>query len=497
MTSGASGNIPEYGVGELGGAIKRTLESAFGRIRVRGEMTEVKPYSSGHVYLSLKDGQAKVEAVVWKGTVPRVGLKPENGVEVIATGRISTYADRSKYQLIIERLEYAGEGALLKRIEMLRQRLQEEGLFERRRPLPLLPEVIGVVTSESGAVIQDIRTTLARRFPRRVILWPVQVQGAGAAEQVAAAIRGFSLLAAGGAVPRPDVLIVARGGGSLEDLMAFNEEAVVRAAAECTIPLISAVGHETDTTLIDFAADRRAPTPTAAAEMAVPSRDEMAAGLAQLGARLKGRADSHLGDARLRLRVAGRGLPDLPALVANARQRLDERAERLDGALPRFLDGRRLVLSRLAGSLRHPREVIAAKRGTLGETAGRLFAAWGQAHQRRCSAPALQRLSPAPIVARLRAGSDRVRDLGTRLEALGSDGRPGREARVRLEALSARLEAVSYNSVLRRGFALVQRAGGAAVTEAAALKRGEKLTLVFADGSATVREESDRQGRLF
>ncbi|MCS6931156.1 MAG: exodeoxyribonuclease VII large subunit, partial [Acetobacteraceae bacterium] len=284
----AASNIPEYSVSEIAGAIQATLRGAFGRVRVRGEITECRRYPSGHVYLSLKDAEAKLESVIWRSALRGLAVQPENGVEVIATGRIDTYADRSKYQLVIERLEYAGVGALLARIEALKQRLAAEGLFapERKRPLPLLPEVVGVVTSEQGAVIQDIRTTIARRFPRRILLWPVPVQGQGAAEQIAAAIAGFSALPVGGRIPRPDVLIVARGGGSLEDLMAFNEEIVVRAAAACTIPLISAVGHETDTTLIDFAADRRAPTPTAAAEMAVPSRADLLAAVAQQGARL-------------------------------------------------------------------------------------------------------------------------------------------------------------------------------------------------------------------
>ncbi|WP_270938049.1 exodeoxyribonuclease VII large subunit, partial [Falsiroseomonas oryzae] len=291
-TPAPSNNIPEFSVSEISGAVRRTLEGAFGRVRVRGEITECKRYPSGHIYLSLKDENAKLESVVWKTSVPRLSVQPENGVEVIATGRLTTYADRSKYQLVIDRLEYAGEGAMLARIEKLRVKLAAEGLFEesRKRRLPALPRVVGVVTSEAGAVIQDIRTTIARRFPRWIILWPVPVQGQGAAERIAAAIAGFGELPPDGPIPRPDVLIVARGGGSLEDLMAFNEEVVVRAAAACPIPLISAVGHETDTTLIDFAADRRAPTPTAAAELAVPARAELLAALDQTGARLRGAA---------------------------------------------------------------------------------------------------------------------------------------------------------------------------------------------------------------
>ncbi|HEV7457964.1 MAG TPA: exodeoxyribonuclease VII large subunit [Roseococcus sp.] len=455
---GTISNIPEYGVGELAGAIKRTLEGSFARIRVRGELTEVKPYPSGHIYLSLKDQDAKIESVVWKSAVRNLGLKPENGVEVIATGRVSTYGDRSKYQLIIEKLEYAGEGALLARIERLRVALLKEGLFERKRPLPLLPRVIGVVTSERGAVIQDIRTTLARRFPRHVILWPVAVQGEGAAAQIAAAIRGFSALPEGGPIPRPDVIIVARGGGSLEDLMAFNEEEVVRAAATCTIPLISAVGHETDTTLIDFASDWRAPTPTAAAELAVPSRVEIAADIAQKSARLDQAVQARLRAAHLNLARAERFIPDAPALLAQARQRLDDRGERLAGALPALVQVKRGQLVRAEAGLRHPREILAAARAGLASLAQRAEAAWARAQQRRAAAPALSRLSPAPVAALVR------------------------ERAAQLAGLSARLEAVSYHAVLARGFALVQDAKGAAVTTAATVRPGQKLRLTFQDG---------------
>src|SRR5580704_9650349 len=266
------GNVPEFTVSEISGAVKRTLEGNFGRVRVRGEITELKRYPSGHTYFSLKDEGAKLSGIVWKSAVPRLGMQPENGVEVVATGRISSYAERSAYQLIVERMEYDGAGALLARIEALRVRLAGEGLFDaaRKQMLPGLPAVIGVVTSERGAVIQDIRTTIARRFPRPILLWPVPVQGEGAAERIAAAIAGFNALPPGGPIPRPDVLIVARGGGSVEDLWPFHDEGLARAAAASAIPLISAVGHETDTTLIDFVSDKRAPTPTAAAEIATP-----------------------------------------------------------------------------------------------------------------------------------------------------------------------------------------------------------------------------------
>ncbi len=457
----AAGNVPEYAVSEIAGAIRKTLETTFGRVRVRGEVTECKRYPSGHIYLSLKDENAKLEAVIWKSAVPRLGVVPENGVEVIATGRIGTYADRSKYQLVIDRLDYAGEGALLARIEKLRQRLLAEGLFEesRKRPLPRLPAVIGIVTSERGAVIQDIRTTIARRFPRRLILWPVMVQGQGAAEQIAAAIRGFGALPADGPVPRPDVIIVARGGGSLEDLMAFNEEIVVRAAAESPIPLISAVGHETDTTLIDFASDRRAPTPTAAAELAVPSRAELLDDLRQKALRLsqvfRGRIDA----ARLRLSRAERGLPDLPGILGAMRQRLDDRADRLGRVGAEMIRRRRVPLDQATGRLRHPREVIAAHRATLRLRATEALAAYRRLLARRHTALAAAALSPAPVQALLR------------------------EQRARLAGLGARLEGVSYQAVLDRGFALVLReADGALVPRAADVAAGARLTLTFADG---------------
>src|ERR1700733_2258640 len=347
LSAPAVSNVPEYTVSEISGAVKRTLEGNFSRVRVRGEITELKRYPSGHIYFSLKDEGAKLAGVVWKTAVSRLGMAPENGVEVIATGRISAFGERSSYQLIIERMEYAGVGALLARIEMTRQRLAAEGLFDavRKLPLPVLPKVIGVVTSERGAVIQDIRTTIARRFPRLILLWPVPVQGDGAAERIAAAIAGFDALPAGGAIPRPDVLIVARGGGSLEDLMAFNEEIVVRAAAACRIPLISAVGHETDTTLIDFVSDRRAPTPTAAAEMAIPARSDLIADLAQKAARLIGALNRLAQESRLRLSRVERGIPDPPALLGSARQRLDDRSERAILALPSLLARRRAVLT--------------------------------------------------------------------------------------------------------------------------------------------------------
>src|SRR3984957_15615585 len=365
------GNLPEFTVSEISGAIKRTLEGEFGRVRVRGEITEMKRYPSGHIYFSLKDEGAKLSGIVWKNSVGRLGLAPENGVEVIATGRISSYGERSSYQMIVERMEYAGAGALLARIEALRVRLAAEGLFDasRKLPLPVLPRVIGVVTSERGAVIQDIRTTILRRFPRHLLVWPVAVQGEGAAQQIADAIAGFDALPD---ILRPDVLIVARGGGSLEDLMAFNEEIVLRAVAACRIPLISAVGHETDTTLIDFVSDRRAPTPTAAAEMAIPARADLLADLAQKAARLAGALASVTRDRRLRLVRAERLLPDLPSLLGTARQRLDDRGDRLGLALPNLLERRRASLASFSGRLPDLPAMLVAARERVGDRGGRL-----------------------------------------------------------------------------------------------------------------------------
>ena len=478
-TASPISNTPEFTVSEISGAIKRTLEGEFGRIRVRGEITELKRYPSGHIYFALKDEGGKIAGVVWKFAVPRLGLAPENGTEVIATGKISAYGERSSYQLIVERMEYAGAGALLARIEALRAKLTDEGLFapDRKRPLPMLPEVIGVVTSLQGAVIQDIRTTILRRFPRRILIWPVPVQGEGAAARIAAAIAGFDAIAPGGLIPRPDVLIIARGGGSLEDLMAFNDEAVVRAAAACRIPLISAVGHETDTTLIDFASDRRAPTPTAAAELAVPARVELAADLQQKAARLLGGLARILGELRLRLQRAERGLPDLPSLLGTARQRLDDRAGRLLRALPNLLAARRGALLRAERGLPDPLAIVAARRAAATLAGERLRSALRHSNANRAAIAArvMLRLTPAPIAARLR------------------------ESSARLDGLAARLESVSYMKVLERGFALVTDPRGAAISSVAAVKPGADLRLRFADGEvrATARVKGEgRQGAL-
>ena len=490
-------NVPEYTVSEISGAVKRTLEGAFGRVRVRGEVTDYKRYPSGHMYFSLKDEGGKISGVVWKGAVGKLGLVPENGVEVIATGRVSSYGDRSTYQLVVERMEYAGAGALLARIEMLRLRLAAEGLFDetRKRRIPLLPAVVGVVTSASGAVLQDIRTTVARRFPRPLLIWPVPVQGEGAAEKIAAAIRGFDAIAPGGAIPRPDVLIVARGGGSLEDLMAFNDEAVIRAAANCRIPLISAVGHETDHTLIDLASDRRAPTPTAAAELAVPSRAELVATIAQETARLAGALHRMTQERRLRLGRAERGLPDLPSLVGGARQRLDDRGQRLAIALPNLLIARRAAFARSERLLPDLPALIRAARQAAETRGHRLALALPNLVATRRSA---LRMAAAALPNALRRAAARHREASARITPRLSPAplrSTLRESRTRLESLAARLESVSHTAVQARGYALVLDAAGHTITRAADIPNGAKLRLRFADGEKPVTADSPAKPR--
>lgn len=342
-------NQAEYSVSEIAGHVKRMVEDTFGFVRVRGEISKVTVNAgSGHCYLTLKDDKATLDAVCWKGTMARLAHKPQAGLEMIATGKLTTYPGASKYQMVIESLEPAGVGALMAMLEARKKALAAEGLFapERKKPLPFLPQTIGIVTSPTGAVIRDILHRLADRFPRHVLLWPVPVQGTGAAEKIAEAIRGFNSI-----TPRPDVIIVARGGGSIEDLWAFNEEVVVRAAAASAIPLISAVGHETDTTLIDYAADRRAPTPTAAAEMAVPVRDELLAKLEQLSAANHQAMRSLLSRHQERVVGLARGLPRPQQLVASMAQALDMLSERLQQSLPRSLQLRQEKLARLAVSL--------------------------------------------------------------------------------------------------------------------------------------------------
>ncbi|MFQ5775331.1 MAG: exodeoxyribonuclease VII large subunit [Kiloniellaceae bacterium] len=435
-------NLPVFTVSELSQAIKRTVEGSFEWVRVRGEISGFKRAASGHLYMSLKDADAVLDAVCWRGTAARLATAPEDGLEVIASGRITTYPGRSKYQLVIEQLELAGEGALLKLLEERKRKLGAEGLFEdaRKRPLPYLPEVIGVVTSPTGAVIRDILHRLADRFPRRVLVWPVLVQGEGAAEQVAAAIRGFNRLPAEGPVPRPDVLIVARGGGSLEDLWVFNEEVVVRAAADSEIPLVSAVGHETDVTLIDFAADRRAPTPSAAAEMAVPVRADLVVQVLETERRLRAAWQRRLEERRTLVEGLGRGLPDPVRLLGEKSQRLDDRAERFHNAMARVLAQRAERVRDLGARLPHPRRQLALAR-------------------------------------------ERLETPGLRLAALLQRPRILLDKSQALKALDRVLESASYHVALKRGFAVVRGPQGL-LTRAAQVTAGLALDIEFGDGHA-------------
>ncbi|MBR9973382.1 exodeoxyribonuclease VII large subunit [Magnetospirillum sulfuroxidans] len=466
----AATNVPEFSVAELSGALKRTVEETFAHVRVRGEISGFKRHSSGHLYFALKDADAVLDAVCWRGQAAKLGIAAEDGMEVIATGRLTTYPGRSKYQMVVERMELAGQGALLKLLEDRRRKLAAEGLFEqaRKRPIPFLPQVIGVITSPTGAVIRDILHRLADRFPRRVLLWPVAVQGDAAAAQIAAAIAGFNALPAHG-VPRPDVLIVARGGGSVEDLWAFNEEIVVRAAAASVIPLISAVGHETDTTLIDFAADLRAPTPTAAAEKAVPVRAELIATVADCSARLVGAMARGLEERRTRLHHLSRALPNPRRVIDDATLKLDDRAERLKLALPNLLHRRQAELDKLSALLRHPRELLATKSHQLDSLSTRLNHALKSALQGEKA-----RLDRSGL--KLDQTGGRLAPAMTRL--LGEQAR-------RLEGAAKLLESYSYKNVLARGFAVIRDDAGTLVSAADAVA-GAVWSIEFKDGKTEV-----------
>ena len=356
-------NAPPFSVSELSTVLKRTIEGAFDHVRVRGEISGFKRHGSGHCYFTLKDDAACIDAVIWRGQAGALRFAPEDGIEVIATGKLTTYPARSRYQIVVDRLELAGQGALMALLDKRRRALAAEGLFdaERKKSLPFAPRVIGVITSPTGAVIRDILHRLEDRFPCHVILWPVPVQGDGAATRIAAAVAGFNAIAAGGTAPRPDLLIVARGGGSIEDLWAFNEEEVVRAVAASDIPIISAVGHETDTSLCDFAADMRAPTPTAAAELAVPVRSDLLAQVRELGGRAERCARRTLERANEQLQACMRHWPQREDLLSPQQQRLDELADRLPRALRGRLDRARGELGHAGGALR-PGLLVAAHR---------------------------------------------------------------------------------------------------------------------------------------
>ncbi len=446
-------NIPEYTVSELSALLKRTVEESFSFVRVRAEISGFKRAASGHLYMSLKDDKAVLDGVCWRGTAGRLAFQPEDGLEVVCSGKLTTYPARSKYQLVIEHMEPAGAGALMALLEERKKKLAAEGLFDESRkvPIPYLPAVIGVVTSPTGAVIRDILHRLSDRFPRRVILWPVRVQGQGSAEEVAAAIAGFNALTADGDIPRPDLIIVARGGGSLEDLWAFNEEIVVRAAAASEIPLISAVGHETDTTLIDYASDRRAPTPTAAAEMAVPVRADLVYTLGDLENRMaRGRARlfERLGE---RLSGLARGLPSPRDILGMAQQRLDDLADRLPRGLQAIAHLGSARLERVAGGL-----------------------------------------SPTILKQGVALKGQRLDGMATRLpRAFGAGVTATRQ---KLDALSRMLESMSHQRVLERGFALVYDAGGRAIASAGLASPGDDIAIAFHDGRVGARVTGDTAG---
>ena len=440
----AGDNAAPLTITEISQQLKRTVEDRFGFVRLRGELSGVKRAASGHLYCSLKDDGAKIDAVMWRGNAQRLSFLPEDGVEVIASGKLTTYPGRSAYQIVVERMEIAGEGALLALLAKLKARLEAEGLFDssRKRALPFMPRVIGVVTSPTGAVIRDILHRLADRFPSHVLVWPVNVQGAGAAGQVAAAVRGFSAIEPGGTIPRPDLIIVARGGGSIEDLWSFNEEEVVRAIAASTIPVISAVGHETDTTLADFAADLRAPTPTAAAEIAVPVHGELSAALAELYARQQRGVLRLVGQARERLAARAERLPPPQALLANQAQKLDGLGERLGRALGHRTEIAAQVLARHAGALR---PALLTQRFT-----------------RECERLRAQRLRPEMVFLRIDT------------------------ARARVEALDRLRLQLDPRAPLQRGYVLVTTPEGQVVKDRADAATRLALRLEFADGTLDV-----------
>jgi len=433
-------NAPEFSVSELSGAIKRMIEGEFAHVRIKGEVGRVSRPRSGHIYLDLKDDRAVINGIIWKGVASRLATQPEEGLEVVATGRLTTFPGQSKYQIVIEDIKPAGVGALMAMLEKRKAQLQAEGLFDpsRKQTIPYLPEIIGVVTSPSGAVIRDILHRLRDRFPRKVLIWPVAVQGEKCAPEVAAAIRGFNALTPGGALPRPDLLIVARGGGSIEDLWGFNEEVVARAAFESDIPLISAVGHETDTTLIDYVSDHRAPTPTAAAELAVPVRMELLSWLDQQDARLTQALTSGVTRRGERLRDLSRALPKAESLTQAQRQQVDHLDERLPNALKAGLQTRQIYLSRHAGRL----QVEAIRQRVTSE--------------HRSLAGLADRINPA-YARRLKQLSDR------------------------LAALDRQRQAMGYIETLKRGYAVVHGDDGL-VTDKVSAERAKTLEIEFHDG---------------
>ncbi|HJU33392.1 MAG TPA: exodeoxyribonuclease VII large subunit [Hyphomicrobiaceae bacterium] len=480
-------NLPEYSVSELSSAIKRTLEGAYGYVRLRGEISGFRgAHGSGHCYFALKDDRAKIDAVIWRTTAQGLRFKPAEGLEVIATGRITSYPGKSTYQIVIDALEPAGIGALMALLEERKKKLAAEGLFDdaRKKPRPFLPRVIGIVTSPTGAVIRDMLHGFDERFPAHVVVWPVRVQGETCATEVAAAIRGFNALPAGGRLPRPDVLIVARGGGSLEDLWGFNEEIVVRAAAASAIPIISAVGHETDWTLLDLVADARAPTPTKAAEWAVPKYSELVEQTGKLALRLGVAARRALEGMRRHLHLTARGLPRRDFLLEIPRQSLDGVSRRLGRALlantgaheKRFARCSSRLQPRLLGSgldkIRHRFEALARR----SESALARRIAPRRARLERIAGA----LSPQPIVARMARCHERT-------EALAGRARRSVLARLadnrrHLDGCGKLLSSLSYHGVLQRGYALVRDGDGRTLRSSSEVVAGQLIDIELADG---------------
>ena len=439
------GNAPEFSVSELSSVLKRMIEGEFSNVRIRGEVGRVSRPASGHLYFDLKDDKSVIASVTWKGQASKLVTQPEEGLEVVATGKITTFAGQSRYQMIVSEMSVAGIGALMAQLEKRKKKLEAEGLFDKsiKKEIPYLPEIIGVVTSPSGAVIQDILHRLSDRFPRKVLLWPVAVQGERCAPDVAAAINGFNRLTPGGAMPRPELIIVARGGGSIEDLWGFNEESVVRAAAESEIPLISAVGHETDTTLIDFASDLRAPTPTAAAEYAVPVRADLMGWLSSMDERRVRSLSTGLEIKRQRLKDLSRGLPAPDELVAMSTQRLDSISERLPRALITVSNNKRTILLQTSAGLR----------GSLLKN---------------------------KLVDRSEAINRFVKSIQSNMKVIIQRNQSA------LESLERLRQTLGYEATLQRGYAVIRNENGGIVTSVKVADVSKSLEIEFQDGKTSL-----------
>ncbi|MBP9878248.1 MAG: exodeoxyribonuclease VII large subunit [Alphaproteobacteria bacterium] len=449
-------NIPEYTVSEIGDALKKTIEGAYAYVRIRGEISQPKLHGSGHLYLRLKDDQAVIEAVCWRGVASHLSIKPTEGMEVICSGRLTTFKGRSQYQLIIEKMELAGLGALMKMLEDLKRKLAEEGLFDpaHKQKIPFLPKSIGVITSPTGAVIRDILHRLKDRFPRDVLVWPVAVQGEGSAAQIVSAIQGFDQFDGVNSPKKPDLLIVARGGGSFEDLMPFNDERVIRAIYACSIPVISAIGHETDTTLCDFVADLRAPTPTAAAEMSVPVRMDLYQGLISLKGRMAHLLAQYLHVRSVKLESLGRGLVHPRQILENYAQRLDDRTQRLNMALSMFLRHKRFDFDQMRKRLKHPAERITLSKEKLETLSGNLQRSFQQFLERK---------------------------------------------RYSFQSLRSMLESYSFARTLERGFVLMTDKKGHLVSKTTDIKAAESYLVTFQDGvlpfqsSSTLEKKTEKK----